>query len=142
MNREDARYVIKELEFMSYYSRKAGKAKEQLNRIQQQIDDVSSPKSPQGHENIGAGRSLTFDGNEAYLNLKFTQQKDTEKEYKKWNDRFVDAQIQYYTILDQTDEKDFVRDYFSKKYSMTQIEEMYNTTRASRKIIQIVMNAL
>ncbi len=142
MNREDARYVIKEIEWMDYYGRKAEKLKEQIATIQLQIDTATAPSSPQGHENIGAGRSLSFAGKESYLNHKITEKDRLTKDYNKFSARYIDAQMNYYLIIDQTEEKDFVKDYFSKEYTKQQLEDIYHTPKAYRKIVQVVMSAI
>lgn len=142
MNREDARYIINEITWMEYYGRKADELKKRIEEVQSQIDNATSPKSPQGHENIGAGRSMTFAGKESYLNLKITQKDKYAKDQQKFSERFIDAQISYYLIIDQTDEKDFVRDYFSKKYTKQELEEMYHIAKAYKKLVQVVMNAI
>lgn len=142
MNREDARYNISEITWMDYYGRKADDLKRRIDDIQMQIDTATDPKSPQGYENIGAVKSMSFAGKETYLNLKITEKDKLVKEYNKVSERFIDAQICYFLILDQTTEKDFVRDYFGKKLTKQQIEEKYHVTKAYRKLVQIVMEAI
>ena len=142
MNREDATFTINEINWMNYFMRKAERLKIRIDTIQYQIDHCTDPKSPQGHENIGAGRSLTFEGKSAYINEKSTEQKELFDEYKKWHTRYIDAQVAYYRIIDETEEKDFAKDYFSKKYTKQQLEEMYHTPKAHRKMVQIIMNVL
>ena len=142
MNREDAVYTIKEIEFLDYYSRRVEKLKKQIDILRQQIDTATSPTSPQGYENIGAGKSMNFAGKESYLNYKITEKDKLTREYQKFRDKFIDAQVLYLLIVDQTDEKDFVKDYFSKKYTKQQLESMYHTTKAYRKLVQVVMNAI
>ena len=142
MNREDADYVINEIRWMDYYRRKAERLKIKIETVQYQIAHATDPTSPQGHENIGAGRSLTFEGKESYMNMKMEEEKKLQKEYDKFSTRYIDAQLWFYQIIDQTEEKDFARDYFSKKYTKQQLEEMYHLPKAYRKMAQIVMNAL
>lgn len=142
MNREDARYTISEIGWMNYYGRKADELKKLIDDIQHQIDTATDPKSPQGYENIGAGRSISFAGKETYLNIKITQKDKLLKEFNKYNERWVDAQIAYFLILDHTAEKDFTRDYFAGKLSKQQLEEKYHVTKAYRKMVQIVMEAI
>ncbi len=142
MNKEDAQYTIKEIGWMEYYGRKTDSLKKQLEEVQRQIDNATAPKSPQGTENIGAGRSLSFTGKESYLNLKITQKDRIEKEIRKYSERYTDALVSYYILLDQTDEKGFVEDYFGKKMSKADIETKYHIQKAYRKIVSIVMEAL
>ena len=116
--------------------------KKKIDSIQMQIDTATEPKSPQSYEYIGEGRNLTFAGKESYLNIKITQKDKLLKEFNKYSERFIDAQICYFLILDQTAEKDFVRDYFGNKMSKQQLEEKYHITKAYRKMVQIVMEAI
>ena len=142
MNREDAQYTVNEIWWMDYYKRKAEQLKIRIETVQYQMEHATDPTSPQGHENIGAGRSLSFEGKESYMNLKMKEEEELTKEYKKFSSRYIDAQVMYRQILDQTEEKDFVRDYFSKKYTLQQLEEMYHTAKAKRKLVQVVMNSI
>ena len=127
---------------MEYYGKKAEELKKRIDEIQMQIDTATDPKSPQGYENIGAGRNMTFAGKESYLNIKITEKDKLLKEYSKVRERFIDAQINYFLILDQTAEKDFTRDYFGGKMSKQQLEEKYHVAKAYRKMVQIVMEAI
>ena len=142
MNREDARYTISEIAWMEYYGKKADELKKKIDEIQSQIDTATDPKSPQGYENIGAGRNMSFAGKESYLNIKITQKDKLQKELNKVYERYIDAQICYFLILDQTEEKDFTRDYFGRKMTKQQLEEKYHITKAYRKMVQIVMEAI
>lgn len=114
----------------------------EIDAIQMQIDTATDPKSPQGYEYIGEGRNTMFAGKESYLNLKITQKDKLLKEHSKIMGRLIDAQICYYLILDQTTEKDFTRDYFGRKMTKQQLEEKYHVTKAYRKMVQIVMEAI
>lgn len=142
MNREDARYTISEITWMDYYGKKADELQKEIDAIQMQIDTATDPKSPQGYEYIGEGRNTMFAGKESYLNLKITQKDKLLKEHSKIMGRLIDAQICYYLILDQTTEKDFTRDYFGRKMTKQQLEEKYHVTKAYRKMVQIVMEAI
>lgn len=142
MNREDATYTIKEIAWIGYYKRKAERLREQIAEVQRQIDNATSPSSPQGHESIGAGRSMTFSGKESYLNLKITQKGQLEKEFRKFSGRYTDAMVSYYMLLDQTEERQFVEDYFGNVYSKADLEAKYHIQKAYRKIQAIVMEAL
>lgn len=142
MNREYASYVINEIRQMDFYRRTAEQLKIKIETVRYQREHATDPTSPQGHEYIGAGKSLTFEGKESYMHQKMKEEEDLTVEYKKFSTRYIDAQLWYYNIVDQTEEKDFVRDYFSKKYTKQQLEEMYHTPKAYRKMVQIVMNAL
>lgn len=142
MNREDAKYVINEIKWMSYYEKKALAIQSKIELIQMQIETATDPSSPQGQEYIGEGKSLSFVGKESYMLKKITERDDLIAEYNKWKKRFVEADMNYRMIVDQTDEPNFVQDYFSKKYSSQQLEEMYHTPKAFRKIVQLVMASI
>ena len=142
MNRDDARYLIKELEYMGYLSRKVSTLKKEVEQIQRQIDEATEPSSPNGHEYTGAARAMSYAGKESYLNMKISDRDKKQAEYRKWLDRYIDAQMAYYTIMDLTDEKDFVKDYFSGIYTKAEIEQRYNITKAWKRLLSIVMNTL
>lgn len=142
MNKEDALFTVNEIRWMDYYKRRAEQLKIKIETVQYQMEHATDPTSPQGHESIGAGRSLSFEGKDTYINMKIEEEQRLSKEYAKFSARYIEAQVAYFRILDQTDEKDFVRDYFSKKYTLQQLEEMYHTARAHRKLVQVVMNAI
>ena len=140
MNRYDAEHVIKEIKSIPYYQHKLVELKGKLDIVQEQIDNATVPRSPQGIEQTGAANVPSFSGKEAYLNLKITEKDKLTKKYAKFTDRFSEAQVSYFKIIDQTEEKDYVVDYFSRKYSMKELEDRYNITRAYRKIRDIIMD--
>ena len=142
MNREEAKYVINEIRWMDFYERTAETYRNRIEMIQMQIDTATDPSSPQGHEYIGEGRSLTFAGKSSYMNKKITERDELIPEYNKWKNRYIEANINFRMLLDRTEEKDFVADYFSRKFSASQLEEKYHISKPHRRIIQIVMNSL
>lgn len=140
MNKDDARFIIGEIRNMEYYARNADSLKKRIDEIQLQIETATDPKSPQGYENIGAGRSLLFAGKEAYIAAKITEKDELTIYYKKLAERFIDAQRYYFEILDNTEEKEFVQDYFNNQLSRQQLEEKYHINKARRKMIQIIID--
>lgn len=143
MNREDAKYVINEIRWMGFYEKKANYYLEKIKTVQMQIDTCTDPHSPQGHEYIGEGKTLAFTGKDSYMNAKIAERDDKLlPEYRKWSNRYVEANVNYRMIIDQTDEPEFVTDYFSKKYSAQQLEEKYHISKAFRRILQIVMESI
>ena len=142
MNRFDAKYVIQEINNLPYYQHKINELKEKIDEVQSQIDNATAPHSPQGIENTGAAKAVSFSGKESYLNLKITEKDRLTKMSAKFSERYVDAQLNYYMILDNTEEKDYVKDYFSGKFSKQELEMKYSVTKAYRKILNVVMDCM
>ena len=141
MKRYDAKYVIQEINNLPYYQRKVSDLKERIDEVQSQIDNATAPHSPQGMEVTGAAKAISFSGKESYLNLKITEKDTLMKRFTKFSERYSEAQMYFFMILDTTEEKAFVSDYFSNKYTKQELELRYNITKAYRKILSVVMDS-
>lgn len=141
MNRYDAKYVIQEINNLPYYQHRVSDLKARIDEVQTQIDSATAPHSPQGIEATGAAKAISFSGKESYLNLKITEKDTLMKRFTKFSERYSEAQMYYFMLLDSTEEKPFVVDYFSGKYTKQELEMRYNITKAYRKIVSVVMDS-
>ena len=142
MKRDDAKDVVDEIRKIPYFRRKLTELKKTVDLMQEQIDTATAPHSPQGIENIGAARVLSFAGKEAYLNFKIKEMGRYEEKLKRFSYRYDTAQTNFLKLLEVAEDKEFVQDYFSGKYSSQELERKHSVTKAYRKIVGIVMDSL
>lgn len=140
MKIRDAKYVIKEINNISYYTDQLIELDEIVSDLQTKIDNATVPHSPQGMENTGAERAFSFNGKDSYLNEKITQKDKAIEARRLYAILYDRARKWYRNILDETDDKDFVIDYFNGRLSKQEIEMKYCISKAYKKIVDIVMD--
>ena len=93
-------------------------------------------------EYIGAAKTLSYLGKESYINSKISERDDYKDELWFFSKRCERAEKAYMMLLDTTEEKLFVIDYFSGKYSHQEIELKHNISNPQRRIESMLMDCM
>ena len=136
----DAKYILGELRNIAYYEAKISALCAEIDRIEQEIALLSSPRSV-AFDKPRAGRVSVKDTEnhteEKMLSL-ITIQQSIEKEIKDWKARLKYATGYRYRLL-HSESHDFVADFLSgMPYS--QLEKKYYISHPFDKITRIIMN--
>lgn len=142
MERNDAKDLRVEIRKIRYFHDKIAVLKAKVDEAEAQIDNATAPHSPQGMEYIGAARALSFLGKESYINSKIKERDDYKDELWLFSKRCERAEKAYMKLLDTTDDKKLVVDFFSGKYSNKELEIKHSITNPSRAIENLLMDCL
>lgn len=107
-----------------------------LKEIEKQKETYASPKSPQGHENIGAGNQ--HNGSADQTRLFDLLEKQDEEEYKAqiMNERLLLAK-EYRMQIMRSGDSDFVNDYINGM-KMREIAKKHNVSNPYDKMMRII----
>ena len=138
INNRKASYILQELKNISLYQEIFKEHQNEYEMIQKEKETFASPKSPQGHENIGAGNQHNAeDGKERLLNL-LEKQDDIEYKMDLIKQR-VGIALQYKLALMDCEDYQFVKDYLDGM-KIRDIEKKHNVSNAYDKMIRLIRN--
>lgn len=139
INNRKAAYVIQEIRNIPFYEMLIQEHEKELKESDQRKEDIASLKSPQGHEDIGAGRQFSTDSVQDRMVALFDYDDETNRKIERLKLRRRIAEG-YKSELEENADDDFVRDYFSGDYTMQDIEKRHNISNAYDKMIRTIRN--
>lgn len=135
-----ASYVLQEIKNIPLYEQILQEHKDKNEEIEMQKEALASPKSPQGHESLGVVvNQHNGNNNEARL-LEYLEKQD-ELEYR---DTFLKRRLMlarmYRKSLEQSENIDFINDYFDDSIKIRDLEKKHNVSNAFMKMRGLVKN--
>ena len=141
----DARYILSEIKAIPYYEEKIDRLRKRIAEIQTQIDECTSPVSPNGGEDVLINGKIvrvkipgnhSFDSGKAISNL-ITKQEPLETSLRDFEKRWKMASW-YKKVLIEHDETSFSSDFFAGKKSYRVLQDEYGVSNAYDRMIRIV----
>lgn len=135
---QEARYIVTEISRRGFYRDTLYKLQREIRELDQKKIDLSSPNSPQGHENIGGQRGNEVTDFSRHLVIIVTRQEEVIRQRDFFMSLLVRA-TDYYEILMDGSEPTYTRDYFEASDKRV-LEAKYNVSNAYDRMIRIVRN--
>lgn len=136
MNNKKASYVLQEIRNIPLYEGILKEHTQKLKEIEKQKETYASPKSPQGHENIGA--SNQHNGNADQTRLLEILEKQDDEEYKMqiMGERLNLAK-EYKMQIMRSGDSDFVNDYINGM-RMKELSKKHSVSNPYDKMMRII----
>lgn len=135
---QEARYIVTEISRRSFYRDTLYKLQREIRELDQKKIDLSSPNSPQGHENIGGQRGNEVTDFSRHLVIIVTRQEEVIRQRDFFMSLLVRA-TDYYEILMDGSEPTYTRDYFEASDKRL-LEAKYSVSNAYDRMIRIIRN--
>lgn len=135
---QEARYIVTEISRRGFYRDTLYKLQREIRELDQKKIDLSSPNSPQGHENIGGQRGNEVTDFSRHLVIIVTRQEEVIRQRDFFMSLLVRA-TDYYEILMDGSEPTYTRDYFEASDKRV-LEAKYSVSNAYDRMIRIVRN--
>lgn len=133
ISRQDAKHIIKEIRSIRYYASNVRFYQKQIDEVDIKIMSVTEPHSPViSNEPKGHGES-----HEKRWAALIDQKDEIEKKQRPWIFLLEKAEG-YYNQLLQSEDKDYVADFFSGRMKMSALERKYHYSNAYTTIIRII----
>lgn len=127
-----------EISRRSFYRDTLYKLQKEIRELDQKKIDLSSPNSPQGHENIGGQRGNEVTDFSRHLVIIVTRQEEVIRQRDFFMSLLVRA-TDYYEILMDGSEPTYTRDYFEASDKRV-LEAKYSVSNAYDRMIRIIRN--
>lgn len=141
----DARYVLSEIKAIPYYDERIARIQAEIDTIQQQIENCSSPVSPNGGDDFvigGRAVRIKITGNHSFnretlITELITAQAPLEAELREFVKRRKTAQ-QYKESLLNGRESGFSTDFLEGTKSYSQLQKEYHCSNAYDRMLRVI----
>ena len=141
IDRRDAQYILSEIRMIGYFKRRIGVMQKMIDDIEIEIAEITEPKSPNGKTDVSVKSDGRTSNVESRINALISRQMNVEKEKSVFDFRLWKATA-YFNRLKNTNESDFVEDFFESGKTHRQLEEKYHLSNAYDRMVRIIRNAI
>ena len=136
MTYQEAKYIVDEIKRIGFYREKVASLQKEIDSLDQQKEDLASPKSPNGHESIGEAKGNSVSDYTIQL-LKLSAIQDSVKKRQVFFYDLYKQACGYKKKLMSGEYSQYATDFFGSKNKLDMQNE-YNTSNPYDRMVRIV----